>query len=718
MLKPPSTFAKPYAARGLAAALIVALTASAVIFALTASAVVARESATAWDSTEVSDIRLISAQDAVGDGTVSLGLQIRLAPTWKTYWRSPGEAGFPPRIDWTGSTNLESVDIAWPAPTRFFEIGDLVTHGYKDEVVFPLVARAADPSAPLVLHAVVDYPVCQEICYPFQATFTLELPPGVARPTDHGADIARYLARVPGPPKPGQPQVVSLEVAGAGADQILRMVARAPGGFTDPDVFVEGPPAFYFGPPEFDMRAGGTEAVIRMAAPAPRGEAALAGEAITVTLVDGEAFIEQTLTAVPGVAEAPPLADLMMILALAFLGGLILNLMPCVLPVLSLKVIGAISLGGASRAVVIGRFLATAAGIVLSFLVLAAGVAGLKAAGVAVGWGLQFQEPLFLVALIIVITLFACNMWDLFQIPLPSWLGGIGGGGAGETQGIAGHFASGAFATLLATPCSAPFLGTAIGFALARGTLEIFAVFIALGIGMAAPFLAVAAAPGLATRLPHPGRWMITLKRFLALLLAATALWLLTVLAAQSGARAALAVGGLMAAGVAVMVWAATAPGARRRFASSSVLALVFTLAFLAPSELRGTANTELPHDAVWQPFDQAAIDELVVAGKTVFVDVSADWCVTCKFNQATVLDRGAVARQLASEGVIAMRADWTMPDPAIAAYLEEFGRFGIPFNAVYGPALPRGLALPELLTEEVVMAAFGRAGSAVVSND
>ena len=661
----------------------------------------------------MSDIRLISAQDAVGDGAVSLGLQIRLAPTWKTYWRTPGEAGFPPRIDWTGSTNLESVDIAWPAPTRFLEIGDLITHGYKDEVVLPLAIRATDPGAPLVLKAVVDYPVCQEICYPFQATFTLELPPGVAGPTEHGADIARYLARVPGPPRPGQPSISLVEAAGGGADQLLRITALAPGGFADPDVFVEGPPAFYFGPPEFELQAGGTEVVIRMAAPSPRGEVALAGEAITVTLVDGDRLIEQTLTAVPGVAEAPPLRDLIMILALAFLGGLILNLMPCVLPVLSMKVIGVIALGGASRAVVTQRFMATAAGIMLSFLALAAGVAGLKMAGVAVGWGLQFQQPLFLVALIIVITLFASNLWNLFQIPLPSWLGGSGG--AGAPHGMAGHFASGAFATLLATPCSAPFLGTAIGFALSRGTAEIIAVFMALGLGMAAPYLAIAIAPGLATRLPHPGRWMTTLKRFLGLLLAATALWLLTVLATQSGMRAALAVGALMATGVAVMVWSAAVSG--RRVAAGAMLALVFTLAFLAPGELRRAGYSASPADAVWQPFDAALIGELVASGKTVFVDVSAAWCVTCKFNQATVLDRGAVARQLASEGVVAMRADWTLPDPAIAAYLEEFGRFGIPFDAVYGPALPNGLALPELLTEDAVMSAFGRAGSAVVSN-
>lgn len=693
--------------------------AAGLIIALAAPAVEARESATAWDSTDVSDIRLISAQDAVGDGTVSLGLQIRLAPTWKTYWRSPGEAGFPPRIDWAGSTNLKSVDMAWPAPTRFLEIGDLITHGYQDEVVFPLAVRAVDPNLPLVLHAVVDYPVCQEICYPFQATFTLELPTGVAAPTVYGADIARFLARVPGPPKPGQPSITLIEAAGAGPDQILRIHAQAPGGFIDPDIFVEGPPAFYFGPPKFQIGGGGSEAVIHMAAPTPFSGAALAGETITVTLVDGDSLIEQSLTAVPGVAEAPPLSDILMIVALAFLGGLILNLMPCVLPVLSLKVVGVIGLRGVSRSVVTGRFLATAAGILLSFMLLASGVAGLKAAGVAVGWGLQFQQPLFLVALIIVITLFASNLLELFHIPLPSWLGDIGGtDSGGDGRGMAGHFASGAFATLLATPCSAPFLGTAIGFALARGTPEIFTVFAALGTGLAAPYLVIAAAPGLATRLPHPGRWMVSLKRFLALLLAATALWLMMVLAAQSGVSAAVAVGALMAAGVVVMLWTGSAPSQGRRTAAVSMLALVAALAFLAPGGLRRTVDTAMPIDSVWQPFDRAAIYQLVASGKTVFVDVNADWCVTCKFNEATVLDRGAVAAQLASQGVVAMRADWTNPDPAIAAYLAEFGRFGIPFNAVYGPALPRGIALPELLSQDVVMTAFGRAGSTLVSND
>ncbi|MFP6742206.1 MAG: protein-disulfide reductase DsbD domain-containing protein [Alphaproteobacteria bacterium] len=684
-----------------------------VLAALTGDAMAA---ASPWDRTDVSEARLVAAQDAVGDGTVTLGLQIRLAPGWKTYWRSPGEAGFPPRFEWSGSTNLTAAEVAWPAPQRFLEIGDFLTHGYKDEVVFPITARAEDPSQPMVLRVVVDYAACAEICYPFTAELNLELPPGTARPSPFGGLVARFLARVPGPPTPGGMAIQMAEASGVGADQLLRVTALSPTtGFAAPELFVEGPYAFYFGGPA--VAVNGDQAMFRLTAPAPRDGTPLVGAALTLTLVDGDRLVEQVATVVPGIAETPSLWRLLAILALAFVGGMILNLMPCVLPVLSLKVMGAISHGGAERRTVALSFAATAAGIVASFLVLAAAVAGAKTAGMAVGWGVQFQQPLFLVALVVIITLFASNLLELFHIPLPAWLGGVAS--SGGTSGMAGHFASGAFATLLATPCSAPFLGTAVGFALARGTGEIFAVFTALGLGMAVPFLAMAAAPGLATRLPRPGPWMVTLRRVLALLLATTALWLVTVLASQAGTRVAIAVGALMVAVVMALAYAARRER-ERRIVTSGLIISIIALAFMAPVHFeRPAASVQAPAaDALWQAFDRDAIPGLITAGKTVFVEVTADWCVTCKFNKATVLDVGEVARRLAQDNVVAMRADWTSPNPAIAAYLEDFGRFGIPFNAVYGPALPRGLVLPELLTDDAVISVLDRAGRVVATSD
>ena len=676
----------------------------------------ARAAASAWDGAEFAEVRLISAQRAVDtSGAAVLGLHFRLAPGWKIYWRSPGEAGFPPRIDWTGSTNLARADISWPAPTRFLEVGDLVTHGYQDEVVLPITALAAEPGRPIELRADVDYVSCKEICVPLKAAVALDLPAGPAAPTPFGDLIAKFMARVPGPPAPGEAAIEAAEAAGAGADRLLRVVARSATPFAAPELFVEGPETLYFGPPELELRGGGKTAVFRLAAPDSRGETALEGVPLTLTLVDGEDAVEQTVVATAGVAEGPRLGALAAILALALAGGLILNLMPCVLPVLSIKLVGVIGLGGAERRRIVTRFLAAAAGIIASFLALAALAATFKAAGHAVGWGVQFQAPLFLVALVVVLTLFACNMWGWFEIRMPAWLGSLGGAGE-SSNSVAGHFASGAFATLLATPCSAPFLGTAVGFALARGLPEIFAIFTALGLGMAAPYLVVAAFPGVAMRLPRPGPWIATLRRVLGVLLAATAVWLLTVLATQVGAWAALAVGILMIAAAATLMFAGG--GARRRLAATGALTVVLVLAFAAPGQLgrAGPVAPTAPADAIWQPFDRAAIPTLIAAGKTVFVDVTADWCVTCRFNKTTVLDRGEVARRLATDHVVAMRADWTLPDTGIAAYLEDFGRFGIPFNAVYGPALTRGLALPELLTEEAVLAALNRAGSALAA--
>ncbi len=676
----------------------------------------ARAAASAWDGFEFAEMRLISAQSGVdATGSAAVGLHVRLAPNWKIYWRNPGEAGFPPRFDWSASTNLESAEVAWPAPTSFIEFGGLVTYGYKNEVVLPITLRAAEPGLPIGVRAAVDYVACEEICVPATVNLALELPTGPAAPTRFGDLIAKFMARVPGPPSPGQPLIVAAEAVGAGADRVLRVTARMDTPFASPELFVEGPAEMYLGPSTLDAGAGATEAVFRVAAPQGRDGAALDGVAVTLTLTDGDRAVEQMLTTVRGADEGYRLGPFAIILVLAFAGGLILNLMPCVLPVLSIKLMGVVGLGGTARRRVAKRFVITAAGIVVSFLALAALAVGLKATGQAVGWGIQFQEPLFLVALVVVLTLFACNLWGWFEVRVPAWLDRLAGGGR-DSDGATAHFASGAFATLLATPCSAPFLGTAVGFALARGSTEIFAVFTALGLGMAAPYLAVAAFPGVVSRMPRPGAWMMTLRRVLGFLLAGTAVWLLTVLAAQAGVTAALAVSGLMVLG-AVVLWAA-ARGAPRRLATTAGLAVLIALAFAAPSQIgrAGPAAPTVAADALWQPFDPGAIGALVASGKTVFVDVTADWCITCRFNKATVLERGDVARRLAGGQVVAMRADWTLPDDEIAAYLENFGRFGIPFNAVYGPALQRGLALPELLTTEAVLGALDRAGSAVAA--
>ncbi|HET7594487.1 MAG TPA: thioredoxin family protein, partial [Stellaceae bacterium] len=510
----------------------------------------------------------------------------------------------------------------------------------------------------------------------------------------------RYAARVPGG---GGDAGLALAAATVipGKPPVLEIRVKAEQPLGAPDAFVEGAEGVAFGAPRLARGGGPGEALLRL--PVFGDHAAIervVGHPLTVTLVDGERSLEATAIA----TTAPPAAGLGLllgILPLALLGGFILNFMPCVLPVLSIKILGVIEQGGRSRGTVRLGFLASAAGVIVSFLALAAALVALNAAGVAIGWGVQFQQPLFLIGMVALLTLFACNLWGFFEVPLPSALAALGS--AGEGRLLLGNFAAGAFATLLATPCSAPFLGTAIGFALAAGPFEIFAIFLALGIGLAAPYLLVALLPRLALWLPRPGHWMVTLRRALGVVLAATALWLVSVLVTQTGMAAALAAGALIA-GAALALLLLRRPAARR-----AVPAALLAAAFLVPLVLSAPPTT-LRADAFWRPFDRAQIDRLVSDGQVVFVDVTADWCLTCKLNEQLVIGNPAVSARLSAPGVVAMRADWTRPSAAIATYLRGFGRYGIPFNAVYGPAAPQGVALSEILTPDQVLAALGGA--------
>lgn len=662
----------------------------------------AADGASDWFVTDQGRVRLVAAQPSVdGAATLTLGLQFELAPHWKIYWRSPGDAGYPPRLDWKGSTNFAGATLAWPAPRRFSVLG-LETVGYTGDVVLPITARLAQPGAAAGLKLAVSYLTCSEICVPVDAVLSLDLPAGAAPPggRSYAALIARSAARVPGDGKAAGLSLVSAVLVPSSKPMLeLRVASARPLGA--PDAFIEGPPGVAFGAPHLAEADQPGQALLRLAvAAAPGALDRLVGHPLEVTLVDGDRALDASVTPL----AAPPAADfgwLRRILPLALLGGFILNFMPCVLPVLSIKLLSVVGLHGRSRATLRWGFLATAAGVVVSFLAFAAAMVALKSFGVAVGWGVQFQQPLFLVFMVALLTLFAANLWGLYEVPLPGWLGAVAARGDGGK--FLGNFAAGAFATLLATPCSAPFLGTAVGFALAAGPVEIFIIFLALGIGLAAPYLLVAALPRLAEALPRPGRWMLVLRHLLGAALALTALWLVSVLVSQIGLAAALIVAALMAA--LALALALLPGGAVRRGAVLALLAASFILpsVLAAPPALKGDG-------AFWRRFDRAKIARLVDRGDVVFVDVTADWCLTCKVNKELVIDQPEVLRRLKAPGTVAMRADWTRPSDAIAAYLRSFGRYGIPFNAVYGPGLPQGRALSEILTPDQVLAALADA--------
>jgi suppressor for copper-sensitivity B len=699
------------------------------------SAPEARAAASDWTRNDQGELRLISATRGVGDdAALRLGLQFRMAEGWKIYWRSPGDAGFPPSIDWSGSDNLADAELRWPVPHRFQLFG-LQTFGYGGEVVLPIDARAEDPTQPVRLNAEVNYLTCEEICVPHTVTLAMTLPPGAAQPSNQAFAIDRFRSQVPGEGAGAGLDLTRAALVADGESPVLELAVAADPALDNPDAVVEGLRGVSFGKPEVTLQDGGSRAVLRLqGSRGPSAEGPLAGKTATITVFDGKRGLERTLTlgeelsgsagAAPGLrwtgGSVPP-GELLGILGLAVLGGLILNLMPCVLPVLSLKLLSVVDQGGRARRQVRASFLASAAGILFSFLVLAAGAAALKAAGLAVGWGVQFQQPLFLVALVLVLALFALNLFGAFEIRLPGRLNdAIAGAGAPAQPGqqahgghLGGHFLTGAFATLLATPCSAPFLGTAVGFALSRGLAEILAIFLALGIGLALPYLLVAAVPGLAAALPRPGRWMIWLRRVLGLALLGTAAWLLSVLAAEDGLLAAAAVAGLTLAAMAVLALRPTLGPGLRRAAPLAVLLLAVG-AFAAPPGLgSGAPQRSQPAESDWRDLDRAAIDRLVADGKLVFVDVTADWCITCQVNKAAVIDADAVQQRLQRDDVVRMRGDWTRPSQRITDYLASYGRYGIPFNAVYGPGAPEGIVLPELLSRSGVLEALDRARAA-----
>jgi suppressor for copper-sensitivity B len=650
---------------------------------------------------------LVTAENAVAPdaSTLSAGLDLTLGHGWKTYWRSPGEVGIPPEISWEGSENVASVEMLWPAPTRFRAFG-IENFGYANHVTFPLQVRLADPGAPVALRASVDLLVCSDICVLQTLDLSLELPTGSGIDTASAELIGEAAARVPDAEAAG----IMAGTAHLDTDRTaLTVTARSDAGFTDPDVFPELNGAT-FGAPDIRLGDGGKLLWARL----PVLAVSDAPTDLRVTVSDGPRAGTLTIPWTDN-PHTPPFAldrvvpgmsELAWIAMVAFLGGLILNVMPCVLPVLSIKLLSAINMQDLGPGRVRGGFLVSALGVLAFMWLLAAGTIAAKTAGLAVGWGLQFQNPVFLAAMIGVLALFAANMFGLFEIALPqSWSTALA---RGQTRkGYGGDFAAGAFAAILATPCSAPFLGTSIAFALAGRAVDVAVVFTALGLGMALPYLLLAARPSLVRALPKPGRWMLGLKVILGGLLLVTAGWLIWVLVGLAGSMVAALVAALVTLGV-VLAWQA------HRLPD---IAVAFSLAAAGAGVLAAPVlTTPAPPSAAtatqWQGFDRGDIARRVSTGQVVFVDVTADWCLTCKANKALVLDRGAVADALSAPDVVSMQADWTRPDPEIARYLESHGRFGIPFNIVYGPGAPEGISLPELLTAEAVLAALTSAQS------
>jgi suppressor for copper-sensitivity B len=652
------------------------------------------------------EVRLISgATGTQSPSPLPLGLEITLAPHWKTYWRTAGTAGYAASINWEGSQNLKSAQILWPAPTRFAFAG-LESYGYSYFIILPIDATPQDPSQPMSLKAEVNMMACAEQCIPFTFNFALDIPAGPALASPLAPLIESARAKVPS--LQTESSTIKITKATPTPEGDLLIHTHSPQGLMAPDIFVESENGSLFAAPVLEDKAAG---IYRAKLLTPDNKLPTSTQ-ITLTLVDGVQAITHTLpvtsstsaliaTAATHQASTPYLT----MLAIAFVGGLILNLMPCVLPVLSLKILSVMNHAGAKPQHMRKAMLASALGIITSFLILAGLAIALKSAGAMVGWGVQFQQPYFLIGMMLLLTLFAASLWGLLNIPLPRFLADAvtdrlpQSGESDHT--ILGNFITGMFATLLATPCSAPFVGTAIGFALAGSSLTLLLIALCMGLGMSAPFLLLAARPQLGRFIPKPGRWMLALKAVLGIALLGTAFWLGQILshiwplkeaATASGAifvllailwiRASIQRPVLIIYGLGMIVLMAVA------------LQLLDSLSAQAP-----TSSTEQTTTLPWTDFDEQAIPALVADGKTVLVDVTADWCLTCAANEKLVLNSSDGRALLMQPDMVLMRADWTAPNPAIADYLKRHGRYGIPFNILYGPSQRDGLVLSEILT-------------------
>ncbi|MBL1415296.1 MAG: thioredoxin family protein [Moritella sp.] len=669
---------------------------------LLSSFVYAEQSATAFDpAAKVASAQLLSTANGVnGASILSMGLKITLDDEWKTYWSSPGLAGAPPSIDWQGSENLADVEWLWPVPQRMM-VYDVETYGYKHEVIYPLQVTVIDPSKALALQAKTTMLVCREVCIRAQVDLVLNLP-ATANSIDKASSeqLQPYVANVP-----VDISATSASVQQVGWDSASSQLLIEVTGLTTPvlDGFVEGVDFTLFSQPQISQQDGVTRLIIRVEDMAGTPARLDPQQKLKVTLTNAQGGITFTDTIEPTVIEQT-LPSWIYMLLLAVAGGFILNLMPCVLPVLSIKLLGVVESVSESSAQRRVNFLLSAAGIFVAFWLLALLFIGLKYFGIGFGWGVQFQSSAFLLIMIPVLLLFALNLLDKFDVQLPqSLMDKLSGSNKG-------HFYQGIFAVLLATPCSAPFLGTAVAFALAGSSWQIMVIFSGLALGLSLPYLLIAMWPNSVKVMPKPGLWMVRFRQFLAALLCATLVWLIWLLQAHLSMLLWVTFSIIICAMVILLI---VKPGPKSLVTTFAIyLLLANTIIWSPESEsLLQRNDIQSGSEIHWQVFEPEKIAGYVAEGKTVFIDITADWCITCVVNERAVLQRSDIIARLNADNVVAMKGDWTKPDSQIEAYLKRHGRYAIPFNQVFGPALPQGKLLPELLTKDIVTIGLLQAG-------
>ena len=639
--------------------------------------------------------KLIPSTTAVVPGQpFEVGLLLEMAPGWHTYWEYSGDAGLPTKIAWALPAGFQSGPIQWPAPHLMIEPGEIWTYGYDGKVLLitTIIPPADLPVGKTVtLRAKASWLTCKDMCIPGSAELELKLPVAAVSTAANQAlfEEFRFLIPSAGPPP------LALNWASNGSGWSLKIpnlpagakAALFPLPLEDQSV---GHPA-EGGPGQFQIDMHG----------AFRG-----------VLAVGEGA-EKRAWLVESAAPAPaPKQGLWLALFYGFLGGLILNLMPCVLPVISLKIFGFIKQAGESPRKIFAHGLAFIGGIFTWFLGLGIIVVALKSGGTEVTWAFQFQNPWFNVAIGSVVFVFALNLFGVFELVLPG-RASTALESAASSSGLAGSFFQGLFATLLATPCTAPFLGTALGFAFSQSAVVILAMFAAVATGMGFPYLLLTARPGWMKFLPRPGAWMERLKQLMGFPLMATLVWILSIVGGQRGMDGVFwFLCFLLSLSISCWLYGSfCGPLSRTRSRAAAIFLAVLIGGgggwyFLG--QKFAYAGSQEPGGIEWVPFSAKSLSALQASGKSVFVDFTADWCITCKFNERTAIDTPAVQQLLREKNVVPMRADWTNANPEITAALKNFGRVGVPFYVIYpGGRAGEPVVLPELLTESILLDAL-----------
>jgi thiol:disulfide interchange protein DsbD len=637
-------------------------------------------------------VSLVSRSDTVRGATLRLGLLFRLSKGWHIYWMNAGDAGSPPQLAFTQPAHVTISTFDWPAPDWLVAngLGDYVLSG---TVLLPFAASLpqAVPARGVDLRGGAQWLVCSPaICVPQEATFTLHLPAGSPTPS---AQAGLFAAAQKAEPR-SSPFVSTIS-----GDGVLAVTGKGldPANVRAVHFFPDRPTAIANAAPQrLDVQRGGFSLVLKPLKWPPskpiRG----------VLEITDAAGNRQALAIAPRSGPVEPIssgAPLLWAALGALLGGLLLNLMPCVFPVLAIKALGLARLGGEGRSAIRAQGLSYTAGVLATMLVIGGALEGLRAAGARIGWGFQLQSPAFVTFTAWLVFVVGLNLVGAFEFS--SRFAGIGSTFAAR-KGVMGSFVTGLVAVAVATPCTAPFMGAAIASALAAPAIFGLGIFLFLGLGMALPLLLLGFFPGLGIALPRPGRWMEALRPFLAFPMFATAIWLLWVVARQAGSTGVLvALTGAMLLGFAL--WLLRFRG---RIALATRLVVAVGTLGLLPLITATRAGGEMSSSGATR-YSAAELANLRAAGTPVLVDMSAAWCITCLVNEHAVLENAEVRAALRARHAVIMMGDWTNRDPAITAYLEAQHRDGVPLYVYYPPDHASPVILPQILTPSLVQRAL-----------